>query len=119
MRSEHVGRRHRLWDPLNHSHLATLHGHGAPLTSVTFHPSGRYVIASSTDGTLCFWSVATGELVLTLFPRFEGWAAFTPDGRFKSDGDLDGMVWHRIGLVRFGLDEPLRVPLSQPLVSLD
>jgi hypothetical protein len=31
----------------------------------------------------------------------EGWAAFTPDGRFKMGGDIAGAFWHVVGLVRF------------------
>lgn len=36
----------------------------------------------------------------------EGWAAFTPDGRYKTAGNLAGGLWVALGLCRFEPGEP-------------
>lgn len=43
----------------------------------------------------------TGRCFAILFPMPEGWAAFTPDGRYKIKGDIQGAFWHVVGLCRF------------------
>ncbi len=54
----------------------------------------------------------------------EGWAAFTPDGRYKLGGETAGGFWHSIGLCRFEpgeldpyLPESLRVAAGERLVG--
>jgi WD40 repeat protein len=91
----------RVWDLATGKERRTLRGHLAGVTSVAFHPSGRYLASASSDGTLRLWSTATGACLAVLLSLPEGWAAFTPDGRYKIGGDLGGGFWHVIGLCRF------------------
>ena len=65
--------------------------------------------------------VPTARCLAILLPTPEGWAAFTPDGRYKLGGDIAGSFWHVIGLCRFDPGEldpylpHLRVPDDAPL----
>jgi hypothetical protein len=40
-------------------------------------------------------------LRVTLLGAEGGWAAFSPDGRYKLDGTIAGQFWHVIGSCRF------------------
>ena len=72
--------------------VRTLSGHAARLSTVGWHPSGRWVGSSSYDTTWRLWDVESGvELLLQ-----EGHAApvyalaFHPDGSLVASGDLSG-----------------------------
>jgi WD40 repeat protein/3',5'-cyclic AMP phosphodiesterase CpdA len=41
------------------------------------------------------------SLWLTLLGLPEGWAALSPDGRYKQEGDVSGQFWHVVGMCRF------------------
>ena len=71
--------------------------------------------------------MVTGTLLAILYPTAEGWAAFTPEGRYKFDGNLAGGFWYALGLCRFEpgeLDDFLppgtlqRLALDEPLYTL-
>jgi hypothetical protein len=47
------------------------------------------------------WEVASGKLLAILISAPEGWAAITPDGRYKQGGDTAGSFWFAIKLCRF------------------
>lgn len=112
----------RLWDSISGNERGVLEGHDGPVLSVAFAPDGQTLASGSRDGTIRLWDAATGEHLATLVPRPEGWAAFTPDGRYKLGGDIAGSFWHVIGLCRFepGELDPylphLRVPDDQPFI---
>lgn len=65
----------------------------------------------------------------TLVRGPDGWAAFAPDGRYKTEGDVTGLFWHEVGGCRFEAGEldddldafdipPRRVPLDEPLFEM-
>ncbi|XXY46486.1 pentapeptide repeat-containing protein [Sorangium sp. So ce269] len=115
----------RLWAVGSERVLRALHGHKAAVQSVGFSPDGTLLASASTDGTIRLWQVATGRCLALLLPCPEGWAAFTPDGRYRFGGDIAGSLWHVIGLCRFELGEldpylptPLRIPDGEPLLAL-
>ncbi|WP_437962676.1 pentapeptide repeat-containing protein (plasmid) [Sorangium sp. So ce119] len=115
----------RLWEAGSGRALRALEGHKASVQSVAFSPDGTLLASASTDGTLRLWHVATGGCLAILLPCPEGWAAFTPDGRYRFGGDIAGSFWHVIGLCRFEpgeldpyLPRPLRLPDGEPLISL-
>ncbi|WP_437629950.1 pentapeptide repeat-containing protein [Sorangium sp. So ce854] len=114
----------RLWDVRRGRVLRTLEGHKASVQGVAFSPDGSLLGSASADGTLRLWDVATGACVAILLPCPEGWAAFSPDGRYRLGGDIAGSFWHVIGLCRFEpgeldpyLPSPLRIPGDEPLVA--
>lgn len=115
----------RLWDAADIRPPRMLEGHVDTVSALCFSTDGRLLASGSRDGTSRLWHVATGRCLAIFLGSHEGWVAFTPDGRFKSDGDLDGVFWHVAGLRRFEpgevdpyLERPLRVPGDEPLFSL-
>jgi WD40 repeat protein len=114
----------RLWDVATCRALRAFEGHTKEVASVAFSPNGALLASASDDGTLRLWDVATARCLAIVLPCREGWAAFTPDGRYKLGGDIAGSFWHVIGLCRFepGELDPyaphLRVPDDAPLLPI-
>ena len=50
----------KLWDFTSYECIKTLHGHDHNVSSISFMPSGDYVVSSSRDKTIKMWEVATG-----------------------------------------------------------
>ena len=92
--------------------------------SIALSPDGEWLTVGSNDSAVRLFNLTTGALVAVFLPSPEGWAAFTPDGRYKLGGDIAGSFWHVIGLCRFepGELDPylphLRVPDDEPLIVL-
>jgi WD40 repeat protein/3',5'-cyclic AMP phosphodiesterase CpdA len=111
----------RLWELSEGREVLCLRGHESAVTSVAFSPDGRYLATGSWDAAR-IWSVQTGECLAILAHLPRGWVAMTPDGRYKTGGDVAGGFWHAIGLCRFEpgeLDEHipgLRLPDDAILV---
>jgi WD40 repeat protein len=91
----------RLWDIATGRCFHTFEGHKDGVLSVVFSPDGKTLASASADGTIRLWDVATARCLAILLATPEGWAAFTPDGRYKLGGDIAGAFWHVIGLCRF------------------
>jgi WD40 repeat protein/3',5'-cyclic AMP phosphodiesterase CpdA len=114
-----------LLDTRTGSKLAAVQAHPRRVSAVAFSPDGSMLASGGDDGTGRIWRVDASEpylsLRLTLLGLPEGWAAFSPDGRYKSGGSTSGEFWHVIGLCRFEpgeldpyLPEIHRVPLGAP-----
>ena len=54
---------------------------------------------------------------LTNLPR--GWAAVAPGGRYKTDSDVVGELWHLVGMCRFELGELDGYPAEVQQVGLE
>ena len=132
----------RLWSVPGGELLHSLAGHTERVGTVTFSPSGDLLASAADDGCVRLWHVpgaaADGppgrlagpagqeapdgpSLRATLLGTADGWAAFAPDGRYKTEGVVSGQFWHVIGLCRFEpgeLDAYLpgiaRVPMDAP-----
>ena len=112
----------RIWDPDYNQSLRTLRGHSNAILCLAFSPDGKRLASSSYDNTIRLWDVETGTHLYTILYTPEGWAAFTPDGRYKYEGDARQYFWHLIGLTRYEPGEldpywptPLRVPDGERL----
>ncbi|MFE3053092.1 WD40 repeat domain-containing protein [Nocardia sp. NPDC059239] len=85
------------------------HGHRNRVRSLAFAPSGRLLASAGNDGSIMLWSLtdpaAAPQPRGTLLGLPEGWVAFTPDGRYKTEGLTAGQFWHVIGLCRFEAGE--------------
>src|SRR5262249_13572587 len=126
----------RLWRPDSDTLVRALEGHSAKVWSVAFSPDGRLLASASDDHTIRLWSVAAAvrgdedACLAILVPGRGGWAAYTPDGRYKLGGNAPGLLGFTVGLCRFEpgeLDEypdafdrpPRRIAEDAPLFTLD
>ncbi|MEM9461712.1 MAG: pentapeptide repeat-containing protein [Myxococcota bacterium] len=106
----------RLWDVPTARPVVSMLGRGGPLYTVALHPDGRWLAASGPSGTLDLFDVQSGRLVASLLGTGRGWAVITPEGGYKTHGDVSDVLWQRIGLCRFELDELDRwLPTSRRL----
>ncbi|MFA9462630.1 WD40 repeat domain-containing protein, partial [Thiohalorhabdus methylotrophus] len=60
-------------------------GHGGYVLALAPSPDGRLLVSGSSDQTIRLWEIATGELLVTIFPTRDGeWVAWTPEGFFDA-----------------------------------
>lgn len=120
-----VDRTVRLWDADTGRELREFNGHDRKVNSVAFSGDGKWLASGSDDGTLRLWKVTSGQCVAVLAPLPEGWAAFTPDGRYRVGGNVSGHFWHAMALCRFEVGEldefipRLRLDPDEPLSPSD
>ncbi|MFC4119659.1 TIR domain-containing protein [Nonomuraea zeae] len=109
----------RVWDTATGRLRHALAGHSRRVWSVAFSPVSDLLASAGDDGMVILW--AGGERRMTLLGLPEGWAALSPDGRYKVHGEPGGQFWHVIGMSRFELGEldpylpgVRQVPLDSP-----
>jgi WD40 repeat protein/transcriptional regulator with XRE-family HTH domain len=92
-----------IWDADSGDHLAELPGHLRRVCSVAFSHNGEIMASSSIDGTVRLWWVKGDQIThtATLMGLADGWVAFTPAGRYKAKGTMQGEFWHAAGMIRF------------------
>ena len=80
----------KVWKVQTGEELHRLNGHYATIKSIAFSPNGKVLVSGSSDDTIKFWNVSSGEELATLIPvTAKDWVIFTPDGRFDTNTSLD------------------------------
>ncbi|MDA0838021.1 MAG: protein kinase [Planctomycetota bacterium] len=92
----------RLWSLETMQPVREFEAHNDPVTSVDFHPSGRWAISGSEDLTIRLWDLNSGECVRTYNGHQEVITStcFRPDGNQFVSSSLDGTL--RIWSTRTG-----------------
>jgi WD40 repeat protein len=85
--------------------------------SLAFHPRHRNLWVSGSGGFIAILAPDTYEHKASLIFTQTGSAIFTPDGRYRVEGDIGDALWQRVGLHRFELGKvdpylphPARLP---------
>jgi len=87
----------KLWDLRSQQLLQHYSAHSEGVTSISFHPSGSYLLTGSTDAKIKVWDLVEGRLFYTLHGH-EGCVndcSFSPAGDFFAScgADQQAMVW--------------------------
>jgi WD40 repeat protein/tRNA A-37 threonylcarbamoyl transferase component Bud32 len=88
----------KIWSVSPGPEPLTLLGHSKAVRSVAFSPDGQRLVSASADQTAKVWDVGTGQALLTLPLRLQGYGAlnacFSPDGRRIATASFDrAIVW--------------------------
>lgn len=80
-----------LYDIKNKAKVKTFTGHGSEITAIRFLGNDKMFVSASTDATLKFWNIETGNCIATFYSFASGkdWVVTTSDGRFDaSEGGM-------------------------------
>ena len=124
MASGHADGVIRIWDVNAGVEITRFTGHTGHVTSVSFSPDGKTIVSGSKDNTVRLWDVVSGRCLAVLGLISEGWVAFTPEGLYKTGGEISRNFWFSINICRFEpgeLDEFIpsiqKIPVDAPLLK--
>lgn len=84
----------KIWDVRHQRLIQHYDAANAAVTSVAFHPNGRYLLSSSADSTVKIWDLRQGHILYSLYGH-EGPAnsvSFSPSGDFFTTSGADAIV---------------------------
>nr|CAG4645456.1 EOG090X0489 [Lynceus sp. MCZ IZ 141354] len=96
----------RIWSITNSSQAGLLRAHDGPVTGLSLHATGDYVLSTSTDTNWAFSDIRTGQL-LTKVPDANGTALTT--AQFHPDGLIFGTGTERSQVKIWDLKEQTNV----------
>jgi len=56
-----------MWDIRSKRLIQHYDAHDDNVTSISFHPSGNYLLSSSLDASLKLWDLQNGQILYTVF----------------------------------------------------
>lgn len=81
-------------------------GHTEPITALGFHPNRRHVYTVSSDGTIKFWDIQSGEEVGTYIQlNANDWVVTSPSGLFDASPDAMRSMYFVFGLEIIELEQ--------------
>lgn len=83
----------KIWKIPSMSLISTIHSHTGFISEIIIHPSNRFFVSSSLDGTFSFFSLLTNQIIFT--QRCTGAVnglRFSPDGNFLAVATEDGHI---------------------------
>ncbi|MDI5974155.1 TIR domain-containing protein [Streptomyces sp. SL13] len=96
-----------VWDSVAGRKLTALDAHLGKVSAITFSPDGGLLASGGYDGVVRIWDTTDPSapiLKVTLIGQGKGWAAVSPQGRYKVH-DLQGAFWYAVGGCRFEAGE--------------
>ncbi len=105
----------RVWDAIEPRAVVALRG--LIPRALAFDPRHRALWVSGEGGVIAILAPETFEHCASLILTDTGSAIFTPEGRYRVEGDIGEALWQRVGLHRFKLgrlDPYLRHPSRLP-----
>ena len=90
----------RIWNPRRPQAEILLEGHLAPITAITFEPTGRYLASGDESGAIKFWDLQSEREIAALSQKGAvQYVAFSRDGEWMASGSSDESVelWTRVG----------------------
>ncbi|MFO0652996.1 MAG: pentapeptide repeat-containing protein [Polyangiales bacterium] len=95
-----------LWDVVSGRMVAVLEGHRGALTGLAFSHSSLLLATCSADGSTRLWDMKQpGRWVAEFSAVGDGYAVFTPQGKFRTAGDTRGGFWHAVNLCRIEAED--------------
>ncbi|MEZ4941334.1 MAG: caspase family protein [Saprospiraceae bacterium] len=86
--------------------LHRLKGHTEPITALGFHPNRRHVYTVSSDGTIKFWDMQSGEEVGTYIQlNANDWVVTSPSGLFDASPGAMRSMYFVFGLEIIELEQ--------------
>jgi WD40 repeat protein len=72
----------RVWDVATGKELRPRDGHGSPISSIAFSPTGNNIATAGRDGAVHLWEASSGKHLF----RLDGHRGRSPQASFSSDG---------------------------------
>ncbi len=86
--------------------LHMLRGHTEPITALGFHPNRRHVYTVSSDGTIKFWNIQSGEEIGTYIQlNATDWVVTSPTGLFNASPGAMRSMYFVFGLEIIELEQ--------------
>ena len=85
--------------------IRSFKGHTGRITCASFSPDSKYIISSSSDGTVLLHNVETGGYISLCASEDNNWIIYSPDGYFGASQYVGDLINVTAGVFSFGVDQ--------------